>query len=461
MLLEREDATDVDRKLTEWLGADQSPAAPSTPALGSWPLAWKTMAGIGACLLVFLIVLIIVIASRSQNPIIIIVPSAKNMETLSMHGLTPDTLDTSEQFANKVQNAGLGNLRYEVSEDQDTNTRELRRLVVALRVQNNQLVAAMRYLTEQLQLLQSGPKKQSQVFQSLLPSIEVQLKRKTPISDLADIDGTPSFDLSPPRQDLGPRAPDMSLHVSAARPPMVPIRSGRFQMGSPGNVPYDNEKPAHEVLIQTPFLMSATEVTQAQYEALMGENPSYFKDGADAPNRPVENVSWLDAVRYCNKLSQREKLESCYVISGDRVEWPKRQGCTGYRLPTEAEWEYAARAGEAGEYAGSQNVAEVAWYAGNSGGQTHAVGTTRKKTNRWGLSDMSGNVWEWVWDWYKDSYEGASSTDPTGPKQGVLRVRRGGSYDYEAVFARVAFRFRGSPSYRDTSIGFRLARSNP
>ncbi|HNN92088.1 MAG TPA: SUMF1/EgtB/PvdO family nonheme iron enzyme [Pseudomonadota bacterium] len=247
----------------------------------------------------------------------------------------------------------------------------------------------------------------------------------------------------------------------ALHPEMVPIRSGRFQMGSPASGTYDDEKPQREVHIQTPFLMSVTEVTQAQYQAVMGENPSDFKDGADAPNRPVERVSWLDAVRYCNKLSQREKLESCYVISGDRVEWPKRQGCTGYRLPTEAEWEYAARAGEAWEYAGSKSVDEVAWYRDNSDRQTHAVGTTRKKSNRWGLSDMSGNVWEWVWDWYQDSYNGASSTDPTGPSVGGNRVRRGGSFVNEAGIARVAYRSRNTPSDRSLNVGFRLARSNP
>jgi len=247
----------------------------------------------------------------------------------------------------------------------------------------------------------------------------------------------------------------------ALRPPMVPIRSGRFQMGSPAGSGDSDERPQREVHIQTPFLMSATEVTQAQYQAVMGENPSYFKDGGDASNRPVERVSWLDAVRYCNKLSAREKLESCYEITGDRVEWPKRQGCTGYRLPTEAEWEYAARAGEAWEYAGSNKLDEVAWYSGNSGGQTHAVGTTAKKTNLWGLSDMSGNVWEWVWDWYKDSYAGASSVDPTGPSDGGSGVVRGGSYVSGAFDARVAYRFRDTPSLRLRNIGFRLARSNP
>lgn len=259
--------------------------------------------------------------------------------------------------------------------------------------------------------------------------------------------------------DLAPPAPAPTSVV--LRPPMVPIRSGRFQMGSPEGSGYSSERPRHEVHIQTPFLMSATEVTQAQYQAVMGENPSRFSDAADSPNRPVERVSWLDAVRYCNKLSQREKLESCYVISGDRVEWPKGHGCAGYRLPTEAEWEYAARAGEAWEYAGSKSVDEVAWYDGNSGGRTHAVGTTRKKSNRWGLSDMSGNVWEWVWDWYKDSYEGAGSVDPTGPSGGEDRVDRGGSYDSGAVYARVANRGRDTPSDRFRSIGFRLARSNP
>lgn len=287
----------------------------------------------------------------------------------------------------------------------------------------------------------------------------VALRRPPPPkpSALPDLGVTAPADLAaPPPPDLASRPPDLA--AAALHPPMVAIPSGTFQMGSND---ISDEKPPHEVRITVPFQLSATEVTQAQYQAVMGNNPSHFADAADSPNRPVEGVSWLDAVRYCNKLSEREVKESCYVITGDEVKWPKGLGCTGYRLPTEAEREYAARAGESLEYAGSANLDEVAWYSANSGGRTHAVGTTRKKTNRWGLSDMSGNVWEWVWDRYSDSYAGASGTDPTGPSGGEDRVLRGGSYDGGTVSARVTYRIRGTPSHRNRHIGFRLARSAP
>ena len=247
------------------------------------------------------------------------------------------------------------------------------------------------------------------------------------------------------------------VRQSALRPEMRRLPTGKFLMGSPETEAdrFSFEKQ-HEVEIKTAFAISVTEVTQAQYEAVMGENPSRFK-GDEA--RPVENVSWLDAVKYCNRLSQREGLRVCYQIAGDEVQWPEGLRCPGYRLPTEAEWEYAARADGREAYAGSASVDEVAWYQGNSDQSTHPVGS--KRGNAWGLYDFSGNVWEWVWDWFTSDYEKLSSVDPMGPTSGKYRVNRGGSWVREAQGTRVAHRFRDERGVRGADQGFRLAKSAP
>lgn len=238
------------------------------------------------------------------------------------------------------------------------------------------------------------------------------------------------------------------------RPKMLHLPAGSFVMGS---AKYPSEQPVHLVKIR-PFALSETEVTQAQYQAVMGKNPSHFKDKPDSAERPVEQVSWFDAALYCNKLSEREGLSPCYQLEGGDTRWTDLL-CPGYRLPTEAEWEYAARADQPVEYAGSNDPDAVAWHLGNSHTAPHPV--AKKKANSWFLHDLSGNVWEWVVDWYADSYTGAERINPTGPKRGVLRVLRGGSFGLVAVHARVANRYWFAPSSHDWHIGFRLARSIP
>jgi sulfatase modifying factor 1 len=236
---------------------------------------------------------------------------------------------------------------------------------------------------------------------------------------------------------------------------MVQVPGGRFTMGQGGT--QADEKPAHSVSISG-FWMGKTEVTQGLYQQVMGKNPSNFSSCGDSC--PVETVSWLDAVTFANKLSELEGLEACYTISGSNVSWPRGRSCTGYRLPTEAEWEYAARAGQSTTYAGSNELGDVAWYGDNSGSKTHPV--AQKDDNAWGLYDMSGNVWEWVWDWYdSDYYQSSSSTDPVGPSTGSNRVRRGGSWGGSPSLARVAYRSYVAPSSRYGDLGLRLARSNP
>ena len=232
---------------------------------------------------------------------------------------------------------------------------------------------------------------------------------------------------------------------------MMLIPAGSFQMGcTKGDSDcYDWEKPTYSVEISRPFYMSQTEVTQGLWKEVMGSNPS-------CDDCPVENVSWYDAIAFLNKLSALEGLEQCYTGSGSSTRF-KGLDCEGYRLPTEAEWEYAARGGEEYIYAGSSDIGSVAWYSGNSGMKTHPV--CEKKENGYGLCDMSGNVWEWVWDWYGD-YPSSKQVDPKGPKTGSRRVSRGGSWSSVARYARVSNRNYFAPSLRYHYLGFRFSRSS-
>ena len=219
---------------------------------------------------------------------------------------------------------------------------------------------------------------------------------------------------------------------------LVPIAGGTFSMGSMSGG--SDEQPVTKVTL-SPFWLAKTEVTQAQWEAVMGSNPSYFKGG----QLPVENVSWDDAMEFCRKLTERER-QAGRLPTG-----------TIYTLQTEAQWEYACRAGTTGDYAGGLDA--MAWYSKNSGVTTRAVGTMR--ANAWGLHDMHGNVWEWCLDWY-GPYSGGRVTDPKGAPSGTIRVYRGGSWNVGANYARSAFRYDeyGYPDYRFNGFGFRPARSS-
>ena len=241
---------------------------------------------------------------------------------------------------------------------------------------------------------------------------------------------------------------------------MVRIPAGEFMMGAleDDEQAIDFEKPRHKVTLTRVFMIGKHAVTQALWESVMGSNPSYFK-GA---NRPVENVSWYDVVSFCNKLSEQEGLEPVYMINGENVtcNWNAK----GYRLPTEAEWEYSARGGEYHKYAGSNIVDEVAWCEDNSGGwldgETFPVG--QKKPNGFGLYDMSGNVSEWCWDDWCD-YSSASQTDPTGSDdEGACymesRVCRSGNWGSIAEDTSVSFRINYDPKIRSDDRGFRLSR---
>ncbi|MBR1462223.1 MAG: formylglycine-generating enzyme family protein [Prevotella sp.] len=233
---------------------------------------------------------------------------------------------------------------------------------------------------------------------------------------------------------------EVSFTVNSASFKMVKVVGGTFEMGQTGwkEYPsYTNEKPVHQVTLFD-FCIGATEVTQDLWEAVMGSNPSWFK----GTNLPVESVSWNDCQEFIKKLNS---------LTGKN-----------FRLPTEAEWEYSARArtNQYWEYSGADEsfIDAVAWYRDNSNGETHVVAT--KKPNSLGLYDMSGNVAEWCQDWYGD-YGSEAQMNPSGPFSGSIRVSRGGSWFQFASSCRVSYRGYAPPSYRGSSYGLRLALSSP
>jgi formylglycine-generating enzyme required for sulfatase activity len=250
------------------------------------------------------------------------------------------------------------------------------------------------------------------------------------------------------------------------RPALMLIPAGRFVMGSRREEAHRREgEDQHPVTLTRRFLLMATEVTQGQYQALMHDNPAETrtdsihntcKSAGLGLDHPVYCVDFLEAATFANRLSEAEHLPSCYVIAGGDVNWPKGLDCPGYRLPTEAEWEYAARGGGATRYGVTESLEEISWYDRNSAGQTHPVGT--KKPNPWGLFDMTGNVWEWVWDRYAP-HQRQAAQDPTGAATGTTRVYHGGSWGYGADYHRLAFRGGDVPGFRFQHLGFRLARS--
>jgi len=228
---------------------------------------------------------------------------------------------------------------------------------------------------------------------------------------------------------------------------MVFVQGGTFQMGSNEEA---DEKPIHTVTVND-FYIGKYEVTQKEWKEVMGKNPSNWK----GDELPVERVSWYDAVEFCNKKSEKEGLQKCYSGSGKNITC--NFNANGYRLPTEAEWEYAARGGNKSRdytYSGSNSIGDVAWCSSNSGSKTHPVG--KKQSNELGIYDMSGNVWEWCNDWYDSNYYSSSPrNNPPGAS-----VFRGGGWRGSAGDGRVADRRYHNPASSSSSIGFRLVHSS-
>ncbi len=273
---------------------------------------------------------------------------------------------------------------------------------------------------------------------------------------------------NPPESKLA-RFPRGDWTSPATKMEFVSIKGGEFIMGSPDEdkEASTNEMPPHTVRIN-PFYLGMTEVTQTQYQEVMGNNPSYFSAtgagrdkvaGQSTGHYPVENVSWLDAVRFCNALSMKDGFTPFYQVNGGKVEIPDRKG-PGYRLPTEAEWEFACRGGKTTRYSFGTDpsvLGEYGWFGENSGGRSHPVGQERR--NGFGLYDMHGNVWEWCSDgWDDDYYKKTPEDDPPGASGAASQVFRGGGWDSEPRECRSANRYRFAPGNRSYFLGFRVAR---
>ena len=218
---------------------------------------------------------------------------------------------------------------------------------------------------------------------------------------------------------------------------MVKVEAGTFMMGATSEMenPDSDEKPVHQVTLTNDYYMGKYEVTQALWQAVMGSNPSFFKGG----NLPVESVSWNDCQEFISRLNS---------LTGRK-----------FRLPTEAEWEYAARGGKKSrdyQYSGSSNLSDVAWFNENSSWKTHHVGM--KQANELGIYDMSGNVWEWCQDWY-GVYDSSSQTNPTGAIGWSFHVRRGGCWRGDVGYCSLSQRGCSSPDYRFYNCGLRLVLS--
>ena len=267
---------------------------------------------------------------------------------------------------------------------------------------------------------------------------------------LAGCDRRTTSGTTTPTND-GPTAPSVPAKGSGGRDgtgaefksAVVQLPGGRFMMGTKDEI----DATPHEVVVSS-FSIDKHLVTQEQFQKVMGSNPSRWK----GDKNPVEQVRWSDAVRFCNKRSELEGLQPCYDLKTWRCDF----AANGYRLPTEAEWEYACRAGTTTAFFFGDTPAklgEYAWYDKNSGGHPRPVG--QKQPNPWGLYDLSGNVWEWCNDFYQvDYYLQAPRENPRGPEKGETKVVRGGAWRFSAESCRSGYRYNESPGYTDVCFGY-------
>jgi formylglycine-generating enzyme required for sulfatase activity len=320
---------------------------------------------------------------------------------------------------------------------------------------------------------------------SLRPPDQVA-RRPRPTRPVVLLAGPPAGQPAP----ATPEPTDTAAPVGSTEPPpsgrspviasqsgvrLVRVEPGEFTMGSSGAVD-PKDAPAHRVRITRPFALGQCEVTQEEWRRVMNgpdddPNPSWFSPeaggsgrakvaGQDTRRHPVESVSWLDAVRYCNRLSEREGLPPYYRVEGDRVEITEPGGL-GYRLPTEAEWEYACRAGTTTAWYFGDSASALddhAWTSADSDERTHQVG--RRRASPLGLHDVYGNVWEWCWDW-DGPYSAGATSDPQGPRTGRYRILRGGAWNTFEPDTGSARRNAARPDERHKDTGFRVARTVP
>ena len=283
------------------------------------------------------------------------------------------------------------------------------------------------------------PKKQKPATTHVTPKKERASKQREVQSRKGKADGhskKAKVDISPTIGKANYTPNVKTFYANGVSFEMVEVRGGTFRMGGTSeqgsDADSDDEYPVHSVTLSG-YYIGKTEVTQALWKAVMGSNPSEFK----GDNLPVENVSWYDCQEFIRKLNSLTDQN--------------------FRLPTEAEWEFACRGGNNSrgyKYSGSNYIDNVAWYDGNSGHKTHPVAT--KSPNELGIYDMTGNVWEWCADWYGD-YSSGAQTNPTGPYGGSGRVGRGGSWDFNVRICRSSLRIHSDPTDRNINLGLRLA----
>ena len=256
---------------------------------------------------------------------------------------------------------------------------------------------------------------------------------------------------------LDPRPP-YPLHDPLIE--LMALPGGTFWMGSDKTLDpqaYDDERPRRQVNL-APFAIAITPISRGLYRSVMKTLPR-VAGRTRTTTCPANNLTWKDAVGFCNALSEQSGLRPCYreADGGWKCDWD----ADGYRLPTEAEWEYACRAGTETPWfwgGDEKDAGRHAWFSGNSDGKPHAVG--EKAANPWGLHDMAGNVWEWCWDWYAETYDPKDLDNPRGPARGAWRVLRGGSFLDGPRDLRSAVRFRVEPGARDGDVGFRCVRGS-